>query len=58
MAKYEVDLTAWLIVEAESEEEAFAIGHQVIAELHDKSKSEGGKIAFDGEVNGVSEWQD
>lgn len=58
MAKYEVDISAWLAVEAESEDEAFAIGHQVIAELHDRSKSEGGKIAFDGEVNSVSEWVD
>lgn len=57
MAKYEVDLSAWLIVEAESEEEAFAIGHKAVTELHDKAKL-GGKIIFDGEVSGVSEWED
>lgn len=56
MTKYEVDLSAWLVVEAESEEEAFAIGHQAISELHDKSKL-GGKLIFDGEVAGVSEWE-
>lgn len=54
MAKYEVDLSAWLIVEAGSEEEAFAIGHQAVSELHDKSKL-GGKLIFDGEVVSVLE---
>lgn len=57
MAKYEVDLSAWLIVEADSEEEAFAIGHQAIAELHEKSKL-GGKVLFDGEVAGVEEYEE
>lgn len=54
MAKYEIDLSAWLIVEADSEEQAFAIGHQAISELHEKSKL-GGKVLFDGEVAGVLE---
>lgn len=54
MAKYEVDLSAWLIVEAKSEDEAFDIGQKAIAELHKKSK-DGGILIFDGEVAGVTE---
>lgn len=52
MAKYEIDLSAWLIVEAKDEEEAFAIGHSAIADIRHELPE------FDGEVAGVSEWED
>lgn len=52
MKKYEVDLSAWLTIEAESEDEAFAIGHNAI------DKIRGVIPEFDGEVSGVSEWED
>jgi hypothetical protein len=52
MAKYNVDLSACLIVEAESEDEAFAIGHTVIDRVR-------GEIPeFDGEVAGVEDWEE
>jgi hypothetical protein len=57
MGKYNVDLSAWLIVEAESEDEAFAIGHKAIDELRTLAER-GGKITFDGEVAGVEDWED
>lgn len=49
MAKYEVDLGAWLILEAESEDEAFAIAHNAIDMLRTAVPE------FDGEVAGVEE---
>lgn len=52
MAKYDVDLSAWLIVEAESQEDAFAIGHSAI------DKIRGMMPEFDGEVAGVTDWED
>ncbi len=52
MPKYNVDLSTWLIVEAESEDEAFAIGHNAIDRIR-------GIISeFDGEVAGVEDWGD
>ena len=52
MAKYEIDLGAWLIMEAESEDEAFAIGHNAI------DKIRGLIPEFEAEVSGVTEWED
>jgi hypothetical protein len=52
MPKYEIDLGAWLIVEAKDEDEAFAYGQGAIADIRDFMPE------FDGEVAGVNEWQD
>jgi hypothetical protein len=52
MAKYDVDLSSWIVVEASSEEEAFAIGHDAIDKIRNLIPE------FDGEVAGVSEWED
>lgn len=52
MTKYEVDLSAWLVIEAESEDEAFAIGHTVIDRIRAEIPE------FDGEVAGVQEWEE
>ncbi len=52
MPKYEIDLSAWLIVEAESEDKAFAIGHNAI------DKIRGLIPESDGEVAGVMDWED
>jgi hypothetical protein len=49
MPKYEIDLGAWLILEAESEDEAFAIAHNAIDMLRTAVPE------FDGEVAGVLE---
>lgn len=52
MKRYDIDLSAWLIVYAESEEEAFKIGHNAIADIREFMPE------FDGEVSGVEEWQE
>ena len=52
MAKYDVNLGAWLVVEAESEDEAFAIGHNAI------DKIRGLVPEFEAEVRSLSEWED
>jgi hypothetical protein len=57
MAKYEVDLSAWLIVEAKNEEEAFAVGHAIVDKMITKSK-EAGDHTFDGLVAGVTEYEE
>lgn len=52
MPKYNVDLSTWLIVEAESEDEAFAIGVTVIDRIR-------GEIPeLDGEVAGVEDYDE
>lgn len=52
MPKYDVDLSAWLIVEADTEDDAFAIGHKAIDKIRELVPE------FDGEVAGVTDWED
>jgi hypothetical protein len=52
MKRYDIDLSAWLIVYAEDADEAFNIGQGAIADIREFMPE------FDGEVSGVTEWED
>lgn len=59
MAKYTVDLSAWIVVDAESHFEAFAYGQQVLADLGLSVEKHGrGNWEWDGEVVDAEEKED
>jgi len=57
MTKYDVDLSTWFIVEANNEEEAFAIGHAVVDKMITQAR-EAGNTTLDGIVSGVAEYEE
>ena len=52
MATYEVDLSAWLTIEVDNEEEAFAIAHGAIDKIRNLIPE------FDGEIVEIEEVED
>ncbi len=50
--KYNVSISIWIDVEAETEELAFAVGHRAVETIREFVPYS------DGEVEGVTEWED